>query len=353
MLDEVFLTDLLGDLGEAVAPPRDGPAKVLARRAELTPEPRSSAPSGTAALVRRHRILSAAAVLIVLAGGLGIAVRHRAHRVTIAGLAITPHAAERSAGAPASAKSAAASADLGAPAAAPPAPAAAPSIPTRIIKTGDVILQVPKGELSSSITELTSTVAGLGGYIASTTTTEGGATPTGDLTLRVPAAEFEILLAKVRSLGTPTSVTTSGQDVTSQYVDLQARITALQDSRQRYLDILTQASSIGDILAVQQQIDGIQTQLEELQGQLNVLNDQTSYATLTVHLFEPASPPPPPVHRHPSGLATAWAHARRSFAHGAESVIGASGGVAIFLICLGLIAFAGRVAWAFARRRLV
>ena len=59
-----------------------------------------------------------------------------------------------------------------------------------------------------------------------------------------------------------------------QYVDLQSRITALQDSRQQYLTILAKATTVGDVLAVQEQLDGIQSQIEQLQGQLQVLSER-------------------------------------------------------------------------------
>jgi hypothetical protein len=220
-----------------------------------------------------------------------------------------------------------------------------------VIKTGTVELVVPRGRLSSVVNQLTSMSAGFGGYPSDTKSTEGSAAPTADVTLRVPSNQFEAALAKIRTLGTTMSVTTSGQDVTSQYVDLQARITSLQAARDQYLLILHKASAIGDILAVQQQLDSIQTQLEQLQGQLNVLDKQTSYSTLAVHVAEPESAAHVPGHR--SGLAKAWADARHSFSHGAESVVSASGGIAVFLLCAGLLLLAGRAGWALIRRRLV
>jgi len=217
-------------------------------------------------------------------------------------------------------------------------------------------LVVSKGRLSAAVDELTNTVAGLGGFVTDAKSAEGGESPTGDLTLRVPAASFEALLARVRSLGKPTSVTTSGQDVTAQYVDLDARIHSLQATRDQFLQLLSKATQIGDILNVEQQLSGLQTQIEQLQGQQRLLNDQSSFGTVAVHLSE-ASPSliPAPVGplKGPSGWSTAWSHARRSFTRGIQSVISASGGVAIFLVVVALIAGAGRLLWAVIRRRLV
>jgi TolA-binding protein len=138
-------------------------------------------------------------------------------------------------------------------------------------------------------------------------------------------------------------------------VDLQARIQSLEDARSQFQQILTQTTSIGDILAVEQQISDLQTQIEQLQGQLQVMANQATYSTLTVHVAEAAkkavAPPPPP--RPPSGMAKAWAHARHSFAHGVEAVVGALGGIAVFLAFAAAFLLAGRLGWIFLRRRLV
>ncbi len=254
---------------------------------------------------------------------------------------------------------------LGSSARPPPAPASAaaapastiptatvPGLTTRVIDTGSVDLVVKPGTIGSAIDQLDALAAGLGGFVASSQTSEGGTSPTGELTLRVPAARFEQLLTQVRALGRPISVTTSGQDVTAQYVDLQARIDALSATRQQFLQILAKAQQIGDILAVEDQINDLQVQIEQLQGQLRVLDDQTTYSTLTVQLSEQgASPVPPPPHA--GGLSAAWSHARHSFSTGLESVISWTGGFAVFLVCLAGLGLLGRLGWSTVRRRLV
>ncbi len=104
-------------------------------------------------------------------------------------------------------------------------------------------------------------------------------------------------------------LTTSATDVTGQYVDLQARITALQDSRQQYLTIMAKATTVGGILAVQEQLQNLQSQLEQLQGQLQLLNNETTYATLAVTVSQKVVTPPPP--RPESGLSEGVARRRR------------------------------------------
>ena len=160
-------------------------------------------------------------------------------------------------------------------------PAGAVGQAARIEQTGALDLTVARGALTSTMNKLTSLASAYGGFVANSQTQSSGAgsttggAPSGAVTLQVPVANFTALLAEAKALGTPTSVTTKATDVTGQYVDLQARINALEVSRQQYLTIMAKASSVGDVLAVQAQLDNLQSQIEQLQGQLAVLTSET------------------------------------------------------------------------------
>ena len=221
----------------------------------------------------------------------------------------------------------------------------------RVVKTGNVQLEVAKGRFEPTMARLTDLAAGSGGFVAATQASETGSSPAGSVTLRVPEPSFEAVLNQVRALGKVDSVSTQGQDVTAQYVDLQARIDALQAARQRHLAILAKASAIGDVLAVQQQIDGLQSQLEQLQGQQKVLDDQTRYGTLTVAVAEsggrgPALPPAQ------SAWGRAWHRASGEFVAGAQGLIGVSGGLGFAALCLVAVGGLGLVVRGRLQRRL-
>jgi hypothetical protein len=370
ILDDNDLRDLVREAGDAIEVPAEGPARILARCDEPVGRGRAGrgrAGRGRASAGNRRwpvtdwRWLTPAALVVALVVAVvgGAALLHGGSSTpshsTLADLgparvagpaaapALPPHDYSGSAPAPA-------------PAPGLPLGAAPPSLPTRVIKTGAVSLVLPKGRLSPTVDQLTSLAAGLGGYVTSAKSAEGGDAPTGDLTLRVPVMQYETLLGRVRLIGKPTSITTSGQDVTAQFVDLDARIRSLQATREQFRQVLSKATQIGDILNVEGQLSGIQTQIEELQGQQRVLDDQTTFGTLAVHLTEvgtSADPVPVGPLKGPSGWTTAWRHARHSFAHGIQSVISASGGLAIFLLSVGLLALLARLAWVVFRRRLV
>ncbi|HET6811764.1 MAG TPA: DUF4349 domain-containing protein [Acidimicrobiales bacterium] len=225
-------------------------------------------------------------------------------------------------------------------AASAPAPAP-PLVPAKVIKNGQIYLQVRPGRVAAALNDLTLLAAAEGGFVASTTSAQAGPAPSGTVVLRVPAGVFEVTLGRVRALGTVVSASTSGQDVTAQYVDLQARITALQQAQGRYLTILARANTIGDILAVQQQIDSVGTQLEQLEGQQRVTDDQTSYGTLTVNVDQRTAPPPP-ARPAPGPWKAAVLRAGNGFADGIQGLVSVSGTLAFALV---LVAALGALSW--------
>ena len=239
----------------------------------------------------------------------------------------------------------------------PPLPSGVVGQPAKVEASGTIALSIGNGSLQPVLSKLTFLAASEGGFVSSTQALTGGqgskGTGTGTVVLRVPEPTFGTVVTQVQRLGRTTSVSTTATDVTSQYVDLQARITALQASRQQYLTIMAQASSIGDILAVQSQLDTLQSQIEQLQGQLNLLNSETTYGALTVSLSEAGHSPPPPAPHPSSGLGRAWSASVHGFVSGFEWLLRMAGPTLFVLLCLAALAVLGRWAWRATRRRML
>lgn len=375
VIDDVVLEDLLERVAAAVDEPADGPERVMAARDALDRARRRTPASRRDGRPSRRpqRQSVALGLAAVAATAVGLAVLLSAHNggsSTSSGARSAsipsplhepagPAAVGTGSGSGGATKAVGNGGATGVVNQAPStgvSPNEVPSLPTKVIKTGTVDLNVRTGELDDTMSRLTDLAVGFGGFVASSSTNAQttGEAPFGDVTLRVPVGSFEELLAQVQSpgFGTVTSVTTSGQDVTAQYVDLQARIQSLDDARTQFEQIMARAQTIGDLLTVEDQISNLETQIEQLQGQLQVMDNQTTYSTLTVHVTErgkaAAATKAPP-----SGVSKAWTHARHSFVDGVESVVAASGGLAVFLLFAGLIVVGGRFGWLFLRRRLV
>jgi hypothetical protein len=169
------------------------------------------------------------------------------------------------------------------------------------------------------------------------------------VTLRVPTASFDRLRDAVAEAGTVRSARMSTQDVTGQYVDLQARKTALETSRSTYLTMLGQAKTVGETLSVQQQIDNVQMQIEQIEGQRKVLGDSSDLATLTVQINEAGAPATGPK-AEPSGMSKALRRSWDRFVHGLEEIISGLGTIVLYALLLGAI-YALYVLYRSARRR--
>lgn len=375
MISDEMLERLLRDAAATFAPPAEGPGTVLAaarppRALRLLPSRERGQP--------RRRVLSLAAAGVALvavsaAGGAllagGEGPRHQLSsaegqaggRSTSSppSVAAAPPAGagnlsfNPSSGGTESARRAPGAARSGLQAARPPAGAAPPADSARIVKTGAVSLEVAKMQVGPTLDRLTSLAAAQGGYVASSTTSEGSATPAGSVRLRVPARAFEDTLKQVRGFGTVQSVSAAGRDVTATYVDLAARLRALRATRSTYLTLLSKAKTIGETLAVQQQVDGVQQQIEQLEGQRKVLADASDLATLDVRVAEKGTAVAVNPSRERSGLELAFSRAFHGFARGIYAIIAASGPALLLLICLLVLLATTWVGYRMLRRRLV
>jgi len=160
----------------------------------------------------------------------------------------------------------------------------------RIVRTAKVDLEVGKGTLDETIDRATDVVTRAEGtYVGSSTSVPGQGPASGEVTFRVPVDAFEAILRELKGLGTYRGERSSTEDVTNQYVDLRGQLTAWRAQERVYLRLLGRARSIGDVIAVQNQLQQVQSNIERLQGQVNHLEDQSSFSTIVLDLSEPGA----------------------------------------------------------------
>jgi hypothetical protein len=227
-----------------------------------------------------------------------------------------------------------------------------PSLQERVIKTGQLDLQVPRGEVTTTLNRLTALATFMRGYVADSVTSEGGSAPSGQMTLRVPVANFEPTITRARTYGEKVlSLETSSQDVTNKYVDLAARISALKQTRSTFLTLLSKATTIGETLAVQQHVTDVQTQIEQLQGQLRVLGNRSAMSTLTVTVDQKVTPVA--THHERTGISKAFHTSVDRFVNGIEAIVAALGPLLLAALLIGAGWLLARFAYKRFRRRLV
>jgi predicted small secreted protein len=163
-----------------------------------------------------------------------------------------------------------------------------PEVTRRIIRTAELSLEADEPEtVQRGVTELAERS---GGFVVSSSTSrtrddDGAELITVSVVFRVPAPVFDGTLQAVRALAKRVaSEKVNGQDVTEEYVDLDARIRAQRAVEAQYLSILKDAKTIHDILEVQQKLGEIRVEIDRAEGRLRYLDNQTSLSTFTVHL---------------------------------------------------------------------
>jgi hypothetical protein len=223
-----------------------------------------------------------------------------------------------------------------------------------VVKTGSVDLEVADGAFGPTVDAITSKVIGYGGFVADTTTTESADDPSGAMVVRVPAASYEALVADVEALGEVRSSTSKGTEISAQFTDLSARISALEATRQRLVVLLGETANVGELLQVQDRITAVQTEIEQYQGQRRLLEDQASMATLSISIGEPGAER---VRLASSGtddggLGRAWRDARDHFGDGLEGIVALSG-IAFVVLLVAAVGGALYLSGRRIQRRLV
>jgi head-tail adaptor len=158
----------------------------------------------------------------------------------------------------------------------------------RIIRTAELSVETDApGVATSRLAALADAHAGfvVSSETGRSTEADGAETVSTTVILRVPVESFEDVLAAVRALGSRVSnEKVTGQDVTEEYVDLEARIRAQQALEEQYMAILREAKSIPDVLAVQQKLGEVRTEIERAEGRRRLLESEASFSTITVHV---------------------------------------------------------------------
>ena len=108
------------------------------------------------------------------------------------------------------------------------------------------------------------------------------------LVVRVPSPQFGVTFDEIKKLASNTpQENVSGQDVTEEFIDLEARIKTQKALELQFLEIMRQAYKVADALEVQRQIADVRTDIEKLEGRKRFLENRASLSTITVNIQTP------------------------------------------------------------------
>lgn len=212
-----------------------------------------------------------------------------------------------------------------------------PGVPSKVVKQGELQLSVKRDGLDHAYDAALRAATNLGGYLAGTDRGTGRAV----LTIKVPADRFEALIAELNGLGTVKNTQVRGEDVTAEYVDLEARLRNWRAQEAVFLNLMAKATTIPDTITVQQQLSSVQQQIEQLEGRRRLLEGQAALSTLTVSIVERGAAPVATKPAGESTLAKAWSRALAASASvvgGMLLVLGVLVPIAVVAVLLALLA---------------
>ena len=153
-----------------------------------------------------------------------------------------------------------------------------------VVRNGSFSLEV--ADVEASLTKLTGVVKSQGGYVSGSYRYTDASTPYLTVTFRVPAASFDAAVLALRAEGTVLSEQISTYEVTMQLVDLEARLRNLRASESALLELMTRATTVSDVLAVQTQLTAVRSDIESYDAQRAALADQVAMTTISVTISQ-------------------------------------------------------------------
>lgn len=155
-----------------------------------------------------------------------------------------------------------------------------------IISTSSVTVEV--GAISDAMSQLRGIAESVGGFIESMSTSGGEDPLRGNVTIRIPGAEFFTTIERIKALGTTTNEQVTSEDVSEQVIDLQARLRSEQAKEVSFITLLDRADSVSDVLSIERELSRVRTEIERLEGQLGFIERRVSLASIHVAFTKPA-----------------------------------------------------------------
>jgi hypothetical protein len=152
-----------------------------------------------------------------------------------------------------------------------------------IVRSGDMSLVVES--VSGAMQAITQLAIGYNGYVVSSSVYGEEEDMRGWISIRIPDEKFDQTLADIRDLAIRVEEeSTNSQDVTEEYIDLEARLANAEATEQQYLALLDKAEDVEDILRIYDYLSQIRQEIEQIKGRMQYLERTSSMSLISVSL---------------------------------------------------------------------
>ena len=157
--------------------------------------------------------------------------------------------------------------------------------PRKLIKTGDMSFET--SDLDSSREKIDVSVKKHQAFISSESENTSGRRISRNLTIRVPAENFDQLVNEIsQGIKTFDYKNITSNDVTEEFMDVEARLKTRKALEQRYLELLSKGSTTADVLQIENQINQLRGEIESIEGRMKYLTNQVDYSTLNLSYYK-------------------------------------------------------------------
>lgn len=155
---------------------------------------------------------------------------------------------------------------------------------TLIIYTANIDMVVADTEATAA--EIQALTASMGGRVVSSSFYQSGEGAfAGTITIRVPVGRFDEAMSRIQEMAVEVQrADQNSEDVTEEYVDLQARLQNLEATADRVRGFLEQADTVEEALAVNQELSRLESEIEAHRGRIQYLENRAAFSTITVRL---------------------------------------------------------------------
>ena len=161
-----------------------------------------------------------------------------------------------------------------------------------VIYAGYVSLET--ANIESSLSKIRHLAETSGGYVSGSSRSSHGSQASAEISIRISKDRFQSIVQEIENLGKILDERTTSEDITQQYIDVKARLVNLQKQEDRLHEILQMATTVDEVLRVENELARIRGQIDGLQGQINYLEGNVEMSLITITLIEPAPPFTPP-----------------------------------------------------------
>lgn len=162
----------------------------------------------------------------------------------------------------------------------------------KIIRNAELNLETEAPEEAQR--QITAIAENTGGFVVESQQTSSDTTAkkhdTISMSVRVPSAKFSDAMAAIRDTSQRVIFeTVKGDDVTEEFIDVEARLKAKKALEQQFVEIMKRAATVDDALSVQSQLADVRGDIEKIEGRRRFLENQSSLSTIKIRLQTPTA----------------------------------------------------------------